>query len=608
MKNTLPLFLVGGSLLVSGTIAAGPPGQPLVPFTWEGKSYGCKCYPGDACWPSQKEWNKLNSIVSGNLAVIVPPEAACHNSFTGLLGTIPTYDAAKCADVTANYPFESWINDQDATLMWKLPTNSSCLLTTDPTTPCSSGYYGTYVIRAKTKQHIKAGLEFATKHNLRIIVRNTGHDFLGRSTGWGALIINTHSFQDVQFHKSWKPAKKGGYTGSAVTIAAGVQGRALLRQAVAQDPPVTLVVGECPTVGVAGGFVQGGGHGMLTTTHGFAADNALAFEVLTEDGKFLTADDKNNPDLFYALKGGGPGNYAIVLSVSFKTFPERPSAGATLYLNNTLTTNATVFWEGVRIFHSFANDFVDAGLYVLFTIAPGAPGSLRVKPFVAYNQTAAQLEATLTPLKTALTAAGVPFYASPTKQYDTLTSLYIDLFDDETAGPPFRTSGWMIARQDITTNNNGIVSAFQTALSPREDLVNQGYLVGHLFGPGHNTAIPAGISATHPNFRHASNLMLYNLPVSVDATLAQKEDIKNVMVNTIDKAMKDASPNGCGYVNEADPVREDFAEDFWGDEVYPRLKQLKKKWDSKGTFYAVSLPGTEDWEVVDYGRRLCKRL
>ncbi|KAM7211161.1 6-hydroxy-D-nicotine oxidase [Rhypophila decipiens] len=598
--------LVAVACLFQGTAAVGPSKPHLAPFNWNGKSYGCRCYPGDACWPAQKEWNKLNTTVSGNLAVLVPPEAACHNSFSGLLGTIQTFDAAKCADVTARYPTEQWTNEQDATMLWKYTTNSSCTLTMDPTTPCGPGYYGTYVIRAKTKNHIKAGVDFANKHNLRVIVRNTGHDFMGRSTGYGALIINTHSFQAVEFHKSWKPSKPGGYTGTAVTIAAGVQGRALLRQAIAQTPPVTLITGECPTVGIAGGFIQGGGHGMLTTTHGFAADNALSFEVLTADGKFVTANDKKDPDLFYGLKGGGPGNYGIVLSASFKTFAEKPSAGATLYINATLTTNSTLFWEGVRIFHSFANDFVDAGLYVLFTIAP--PGTLRIKPFVAFDQTAAQLEATLSPLKTALTAAGVPFYSGTTNQYDSLFSLYIDLFDDESAGPPFLTSGWMIAKQDIETNNDEIISAFKTGISPREDFTNQGYLIGHLFAPGHNTAIPPGISATNPRFRHNTNLMLYNLPVPVNATLAQKADIQSLMTNTLDRAMKEASPNGCAYVNEADPLREDWQGEFWGPEVYPRLKSLKKKWDPKGTFYAVSLPGTEEWEVIDYGRRLCKLL
>jgi hypothetical protein len=97
---------------------------------------------------------------------------------------------------------------------------------------------------ATTAKHIQAGILFAKENGLRLIIRNTGHDFLGRSTGWGALVINTHSFQDVNFIKSW--TGPGDYTGTAVTVGAGVQGRALLKLANAQSPPVTVVVGECP--------------------------------------------------------------------------------------------------------------------------------------------------------------------------------------------------------------------------------------------------------------------------------------------------------------------------------------------------------------------------
>ncbi|KAK4201358.1 6-hydroxy-D-nicotine oxidase [Triangularia verruculosa] len=595
-------LFMGASLLP--VIAHGNNHQgPLVPRTWEGKSYGCKCYFGDECWPTPKRWKALNATVGGNLAVIVPPESACHNFFNGTLGTIPTYDTAKCAEVTANYPSEQWINEQDATLMWKYFTNSSCVPTTDPSSACTPGYYGTYVIRATEKAHIKAGVDFARKNHLRLIVRNTGHDFMGRSTGWGALVINTHRFQDVKFIQSWNGGP-GGYTGSAVTVGAGVQGRALLRQAVAQNPPVTVVTGECPTVGIAGGFVQGGGHGPLTTIFGLAADTALSFDVITADGRFVTADEQTNPDLFWALKGGGPGTYGVVVSASFKTFAERHSAGATLYINSTLTTNATVFWEGVRIFHGLANYFVDNGLYVYFSIGPG---SLRVRPFVAFNQTSAQLEAVLAPLKADLTAAGVPFYSAPAVQYSSFFDLYLDLFEDESAGPPTLTSGWVFGRADVDNNNDGIVEAMKTAISPRADLVNQGYMVGHLFGAGHNPQ-PAGISATNPRFRTASDLLLYLIPLPTDATLAQKADMQNVLAHTVDRAMMEAAPNGCAYVNEADPFQENWQDHFWGPSVYPTLKQTKKAWDPEGVFYAISTPGTEQWEVIEYGTRLCKKL
>lgn len=73
-----------------------------------GKLYGCKCSPGQLCWPQQWKWNQLNTTVGGNLKLHIPPAASCYNTFTGPLGTVNTYDAAACADVHANWEDEMW--------------------------------------------------------------------------------------------------------------------------------------------------------------------------------------------------------------------------------------------------------------------------------------------------------------------------------------------------------------------------------------------------------------------------------------------------------------------------------------------------------------------
>ena len=75
---------------------------PLV--VYNGRRYKCKCYPGDSCYPSSTEWAKLNATVNGNLLAALPPTAPCYKSVDG----IPTYDAAACADVQANFTNEQW--------------------------------------------------------------------------------------------------------------------------------------------------------------------------------------------------------------------------------------------------------------------------------------------------------------------------------------------------------------------------------------------------------------------------------------------------------------------------------------------------------------------
>ncbi|KAH8664719.1 hypothetical protein BX600DRAFT_381863 [Xylariales sp. PMI_506] len=570
----------------------------LVPTTWNDTQYDCKCYHGDDCWPSQSKWQTLNSTVNGNLFVDVPPGAVCHNTFQGPLGTLATFDAAECANVTANFFLEQWTTDQPAAELWTYGTNETCRPTTDPADPCTLGFYGVYVILAQTKEHIKAGVDFAREHELRLIIRNTGHDFLGRSTGWGALVINTHSFQDIEFTTSY--AGPGNYTGGAVTIGAGVQGRALLGQAFAQDPPVTLVTGECPTVGVAGGLVQGAGHGPLTTLHGFAADNALSFDAITADGEYVTANEETNPDLYWALKGGGPSAFAVILSATFRTFLDIPSTGFNINVNSTLTNDTELFWQGVSIFHSYANHFVDSGLYGYFEL-----GDLRlhVQPLVGIGLTAAEMNTIVAPMLADLDAAGVP-YDAVTQSWDTFYELYIGMFEDEVAGVSALTGGWMFAHEDVAANNDGIVAAYRTALTPREDLIDQGFIVGHLWDAGHGT--PVSNSATNPRFRSSSVFSIVGLVVPYNATWDEKEDLRGVMTNIQNAAMREAGPNGCGYVNEGDPYQPDWQDAFWGT-IYPDLYSLRNKWDPNGVFYSVSTPGTEDWDVIDYGTKLCKR-
>ena len=97
------IVLVG---LAGGAIAGDV--SPLVARTWNGTTLACKTYYDDPVWQDVANWKALNTSVDGNLIVDIPPGAACHNTFQGPLGNISTYDAAKCAEVTASFTNEQW--------------------------------------------------------------------------------------------------------------------------------------------------------------------------------------------------------------------------------------------------------------------------------------------------------------------------------------------------------------------------------------------------------------------------------------------------------------------------------------------------------------------
>ncbi|KAH6626607.1 hypothetical protein B0J18DRAFT_365261 [Chaetomium sp. MPI-SDFR-AT-0129] len=608
MKGGLFSSLCSALLLILGQNAAGHEHGQLEGYetsNWvlrrsAGAQYACKCYPGDSCWPNNGQWQKLNNTVNGNLRINIPPGAPCYNTFKGPLGDVRTYNKPECDRVTANFADEQFQIELPAAGLWTYFTNDTCRPTTTPTDTCTLGYYPVLVIKAKTTAHIQAGVKFARDNNLRLIIRNTGHDFLGRSVGWGALVINTHSFQDIKVSNSY--SGPSGYKGSTITVGAGVQAFQALKKLNALTPPKVMVTGECATVGVAGGLVQGGGHGPLTSLYGFLADTALEFKVITADGALKTANANTNADLFWALRGGGPASFGVIVEATYKTFDDKPSAGVLLDIDLNGAADPALFWEGIRIFHSYTTHFVDNGLYVYYELGT-AGQNLHVHPFVGVGKTPAELQAVLQPFLDDLNAAGVP-YTSSAANFKTFYDLYQAQFETEVAGNSALTGGWTIAREDVAAEggNDAVIEAFKTVLGAGS------FMIGHIWSAGHGLPQAEWAnSAVHPTFRQVVDKLITIVPVSGNVPLADKAAAQDRLTNVVDAALRKASPNGCAYINEADPYEPNWQTAFWGDN-YARLLKLRQKYDPNGVFYAVSTPGTEKWVQIETGTRLCLKL
>lgn len=136
-------------------------------------------------------------------------------------------------------------------------------------------------------EDVQAAVRFAKERNIRLAVKNTGHDAAGRSSAVDSFQISTHRLNTIEFTDNFVPLGRNTgqhveQEGPAVTIGAGVLAHDLYVRAA--EHGYTVVAGECATVGVAGGFVQGGGVSTaLSPMRGLAADLALQFEVVTAD-------------------------------------------------------------------------------------------------------------------------------------------------------------------------------------------------------------------------------------------------------------------------------------------------------------------------------------
>ena len=150
-------------------------------------------------------------------------------------------------------------------------------------------------------------LAFARRFNVPFTPRSGGHSYAGYSTSTGLVIDVTH-MNTVTVNTSANTA----------TIGAGARLIDVYNSITQYG--LILPAGSCPTVGITG-LTLGGGVGVISRKFGLTCDNLLSAQVITANGNLLTCDANTNSDLFWALRGGGGGNFGVVTSLVFQLHP-----------------------------------------------------------------------------------------------------------------------------------------------------------------------------------------------------------------------------------------------------------------------------------------------
>lgn len=131
----------------------------------------CKAQPGSHDWPAISAWERFNNSLEGDLIKPVPPGAVCH------FGQV-AYDEISCQAVKVawgTYPFHA---ENPVSSSWNNDNNDTCI--PDSQYPCTDAGYPQYVVNATTASKVKIAVDFAREHNIRLIVKGSGHDYLGR--------------------------------------------------------------------------------------------------------------------------------------------------------------------------------------------------------------------------------------------------------------------------------------------------------------------------------------------------------------------------------------------------------------------------------------------
>ncbi|KAL0069620.1 hypothetical protein AAF712_003278 [Marasmius tenuissimus] len=442
-----------------------------------------------------------------------------------------------------------------------------------------------YSVNVSRVEHIIKAVQFVKEHNIRFVVKNTGHDYMGKSTGTGALSVWMHHLQDIEWVPDYVSA---GYTGPAVKAPAGVIGADLA--AFAGTRGYAVVSGQCPTVGFTGGYVQGGGHSIISSAYGLAADQTLEFEVVTMQGEHLVASPTQNEDLYWALSGGGGGTYAVVLSVTTKVFPDVP---LTLAFLNFSGIPSEVYWKANAAYNAIIPDVTSSQTTIL---SIHFNGSFLMYPMVAINKTEEELTAMIRPFLDELKDLEVP--------YDLTISpgaSYLDVLGALAAIMPNVGDSLVASRllpQSIWDNENST-----TVLDATREIVESGLRVSEL-----SFKLPTRLpgdpqNAVLPAWREAQRLVFPGLVYQGNETPAEAS-MELEKVSRATSVLRKISPGSGGYLNEGDLLEPDFKEAFYGPN-HDRLLSIKDKWDPDQFLYGLTAIGGDRWREDEDGR-LCR--
>ncbi|OTB08293.1 hypothetical protein M426DRAFT_52530 [Hypoxylon sp. CI-4A] len=550
---------------------------------------GCKCIPGDSCWPSSHDWATLNGTVHGGLITTIPVAHVCHGS---------DYDEAECGKLRDIWATPAPHIYTPGDIVAPYFQNASC----DPFTPqsqqCTLGNYPVYSINVTGASDIIAGFKFAKQRNIRLSIKNTGQDFLGKSSGKGSLSLWTTNLKSSAFIANYTSP---GYWGPALKLGAGLHNSEAAL--IARQHNVRLVGGSSPTVGVAGGFTSGGGHSPLMGHYGLAADNVLEWEVVTPRGKHVVAKPEGQyADLYWALSGGGAGTWGVVLSVTAKAHPDGPVGGAQLVVPMSGLNNDT-FWSAVTAFHTAIPDMTSDGIYMTTLINND---EFTVYAATSPDKTADEVKARFSTWTKYLDGHKIPYSANWTSfdnYYDHLAH-YFGPYPFGTFTITQITAGRFVPRSVLKSQN-----ATQSLVDTLRSTIANGHF--YISTAVFDLAATASARASHRPGRNAvrSSWSDSNTYITVigqwDWTIPREQMAarEDELTSTIMPAIRAITPSAGAYLNEANFADPNWQEDFYGPN-YPRLSQIKKSHDPESLLYARTAVGSEKWEE-DWEGRLC---
>ena len=221
-----------------------------------------------------------------------------------------------------------------------------------------------------TEAHIIAAVEFARRHGLRIAAQGTGHNAAPLGSLADTLLVKTAAMQQISIDPVARTGRvAAGALWQPVADAAGEHGLAAL-------------AGSSPNVGVVG-YTLGGGMGWLSRTYGLSANNVESIDLVTADGTLVHADSCHEPDLFWAVRGGG-GSFGVVTGLEIRLFPITSVYAGLLWWPAEAATEVLQSWRELTQ-SAIPDEFTTVARLMRFPPAGDVPEQIRGGSFVVID-------------------------------------------------------------------------------------------------------------------------------------------------------------------------------------------------------------------------------
>ncbi|WP_233804703.1 FAD-binding oxidoreductase [Paraburkholderia sp. HP33-1] len=487
-----------------------------------------------------------------------------------------------------------------------------------------------YVVAAQERRHVAAAVNFARARKLRLVVRGGGHSYLGTSTAPDSLMIWTRGMRDIVVHDAFVPTGCGPDASPVQAVSVG-SGAIWMHtyEAVTGAAGRYVQGGGCGTVGVAG-LIQGGGFGTYSKQFGIAAASLLEAEVVTADGAVRTVNACSEPELFWALKGGGGGTFGVVTRLTLRTHDLPAVIG---YVSSTVKANSDAAYRRLvtRFVSFYAASLCNGHWGELVTLLPGNRLQIGMNSQGLTREEVAQLWEPFWSwirLQDDMTMTAPAIVSGPGRARWNGKAIEkvlpgVVLFDDR-PGAPNTNFFW----QANLAEAGHVLHAFESLWLPAAllEASQQPALVDALVDASRHWTIElhfqkglAGapsnvIAAAADTPMNAAVLRSFALaivasegPPAFDGLPGHEPNLAKARqdVARIAKAMEQLRtvvPDNGAYVAESSYFQRDWQHAYWGDN-YPRLLRIKQKYDPDGLFFVRHGVGSEMWSDDGFVRR-----